>query len=343
MSEHLSDEPITQPDYVPQSISEGANAAAKPLTRVCHPKVISAADLMKMQFPEPKWLVPNIIPERLTILSGAPKMGKSWMVLEIAIAVASGRPALGLHTGVKAEVLYLALEDDERRLQLRIEKLSGGRAAPKGLHLSTQWKRLNEGGLEDLRQFLEEHPAIKLVAIDTLQKVRGPSKSSNVYSEDYKVIGDLKQLGDDLGISILLVHHLKKAKEEDVFDQISGSTGVSGAADTLLVLDRIRGNAAAKLHVTGRDVEENAFALSFDKETGRWAVEGAADLFELPAEQQAVINLLAKSGPLKPKDLAAQLSITDDAARQRLYRMAKDGTIQAYGNGLYGIIEVPSI
>src|SRR4029077_4063327 len=146
----------------------------------------SAADLLAREFPEPKWAIPQIIAEGLTILAGKPKTGKSWAALDFAVAVAGGYSALGNVECQQGDVLLLALEDNDRRLNQRLKAVLQGQPAPAALQIATQWRRADTGGLDDLLGWLREHhKTARLVVIDTLQMIRGErSKTAGVYADD---------------------------------------------------------------------------------------------------------------------------------------------------------------
>jgi RecA-family ATPase len=171
----------------------------------------SAAELVARQFTEPKWAVPQIIAEGLTILAGKPKTGKSWAALDFAVAVAGAYHALGNIECQQGDELLLALEDNDRRLHQRLKAVLQGQQAPSRLRIATRWRRADEGGLDDLRAWLKDHPRARLVVIDTLQMIRGQrARNDGVYADDYQAIGALKAIVDESNVSFLVVHHLRK-------------------------------------------------------------------------------------------------------------------------------------
>ena len=172
---------------------------------------LSASELMNLNLPEPNWIIPGIIPEGLTILAGKPKAGKSWMVLHLAYAISIGGFALGQIRVDQGKVLYLALEDSVRRLQERLGQMIGDASAPEDLFFETDWKRMDEGGLEDLESWIIQHPSTRLITIDTLAPVRQASRSRSIYNDDYAAIKDIKRLADQYGIGIIIVHHVAKS------------------------------------------------------------------------------------------------------------------------------------
>lgn len=247
---------------------------------------ISAAALQGKDIPPIRWIVENLIPAGLNILASPPKYGKSWAVLDLGLSVTAGGRFLGYQTS-PCEVLYLALEDSERRLKSRMIKLLAGKNAPAGFHFATAAHDMDNGLFDELEGFLKAHPKTGLIIIDTLQRVRGAVHGKEgAYAADYREVGGLKAFADGHGIAILLVHHLRKmADDSDPFNRISGTSGLMGAADTALVLTKEkRGDENATLSIVGRDVESSDTVLRFNKDACRWENLGDADWF---AEQQA--------------------------------------------------------
>ena len=196
----------------------------------------TAADLMNRRLPEPRWAVPGLVAEGLTLLVGAPKLGKSWLCLGLAVAVAGGGRALGRIEVQQGAVLYAALEDNPRRLQSRLRTIMGADPWPADLHMVTALPRL-----PDLREYLagwlNANPTARLVIIDVLRKVRARTDGrGSVYMEDSESLGALKGLADEFGVAFVVVHHTRKmADDGDVFNEVSGSTGLTGAADAVLI------------------------------------------------------------------------------------------------------------
>lgn len=299
------------------------------------PEGISLSELMQLELPAPSFVVPGVVTEGINLLAGAPKIGKSWVGLGIALAVAFGGRALGAIEVEEGDVLCLALEDTRRRLQSRFHKLLNGEPPPHNLTVYTEWPKLDEGGLEDLEEWLHDHPKARLVVIDTLQKVRHrPQRNVPVYSDDYAALTGLKRLADHFGVAILVVHHTRKAGALDFIDEISGSTGLTGVADTILVLKRDRTKADAVLHITGRDVEEAEKALKFDPANGSWTVLGDAVELRRSDERQEVLDLLAQSDhPMGPAQIAGELGKRPGAVRTLLFNMKNAGEVVRSGSG----------
>lgn len=207
------------------------------------------------------WLVEGLLAPGLYFLGGSPKVGKSWLALQLCLAICRGDSFLGFHTR-KSEVLYLALEDGPQRLHARALHLT--EEAPSGLHLCGHAPLIGQGLEQQLDQMLAEHPAVKLVIIDTLQKIREATGASPSYSIDYRDASALKAVADRNDICLLVVHHLRKQEDKDPFKQLSGTNGLNGAADGTIVLDRQkRQEGTATLSATGRDIEDMELTLDF--------------------------------------------------------------------------------
>ena len=232
----------------------------------------SSAALMAHPLPELYYLVEGFLPQGLVLLASPPKYGKSWLALQLCLAVSRGEPFLGMPAR-QATCLYLALEDGKQRLQKRLTRLAGADAGSRALYFETRASTIADGLLVYLESFVARHPDCRLVVIDTLQKVRGESaSSSSAYAADYADIGALKAFADRMGLCLVLVHHLRKMSDDaDPFNRIAGSNGIFGAADAALVLTRAkREDAQTTLDLTGRDVEDKRLVLRFDKARCLW-------------------------------------------------------------------------
>lgn len=231
-------------------------------------KTIDADTLLSTPLPVTKFIVEGLLPEGLHILAGSPKVGKSWLALWICLQVSKGEPVWGLPTA-HGTALYLCLEDSYARIQNRLFQLAED--APNTLHFANLSGRIG-GGLErQITSFLSEHPDTNLIVIDTLQKIRDGIPDTNSYAGDYRDLSSLKNLAENHHIAILLIHHLRKMKDEDPMNMISGTTGISGATDSNFVLKwKDRNSPQAELHCTGRDIESRVLELCFQKETHTW-------------------------------------------------------------------------
>ena len=296
-------------------------------------EVFTAAQLEGMKFPEPRWAVEGVLAEGLSILGGRPKIGKSWLALALGVAIASGGRALGRIPTEEGDVLYLALEDNKRRLQERMRRIIHGGTWPARLHLTNAWPKTGTGGLDLLDEWCDAHPDARLVIVDTLARVR-PIRSGrgDLYAEDYKIGQDLKALADSHGLAVLVVHHLRKMDSDDPLELLSGTLGLPGAADSVLVMKRERGKDDATLFVTGRDVEERELAVEWDQAMWQWVHRGSAEEYRRSEARKNILELLEKEDePLSPREIADALGKKDTAVRQLLRSMVQDGEVLRHG------------
>lgn len=244
-------------------------------------RIFSMPELMDTHFPSRPCIIENLLPAGTYLLAGAPKIGKSFLVLQMAYQVSTGEPFLGFSPR-QGTVLYLALEDTYERLQKRLAQMTEQDSPD--LVLSVLADTLEEDLLEHLENFLFEYPETVLVIIDTLQRIRGRTPDNGSYAADYDTIAKLKAFSDQRGIALLLVHHTRKEGAEDVFDTISGTNGILGAADGAFVLHKDkRTSGDAILDVVGRDQPQIRLHLRFDPTHSLWqATEVETEPFKEP-------------------------------------------------------------
>lgn len=299
---------------------------------------ITAAELAQKHFAPLKWVIPNILPEGCYLLTARPKVGKSWLGLQISLAVALGLVTLGQQAS-NGKAVYLALEDNQRRLQDRLKQLRPEGYATPDLLLFTEWPRFDAGGLDRLKELIErERP--KLVVIDTLAKVRPATNNSNVYEQDYKALAPLTALANQNRCCIVVVHHNRKGKSDaDALEQISGSLGLAGAVDGALVIDGIRSEKQYKLSLIGRDIPNDDELAISRKSNGEWEVLGVAQQVFVSAERKQITDLLAfHPGGLKPREIADHLGKQQGAIRKLLMAMLADQQVKV----LHGAYFLPT-
>ena len=294
-----------------------------------------ASDLQAMEFPPIEWIIPGYVVEGLTILAGKPKLGKSWLALDWALATAYGGIACGSIRCEEGDVLYLALEDNKRRLKSRMQQLLPDGVWPDRLELITNFRRLNEGGLDDLRDWIRSAERPRLIVIDTLVCVR-PARGSkdNPYETDYAALAPLQELAGETNVAIVVVHHVRKLESDDPLDTVSGTTGLTGAADSILILRRDA--QGMTLYGRGRDIDEIENAMEFDPTTGRWAILGLAAEIRKSDERLAIIAALKEAGSaLSPNEIAGATNMKDGNVRFLLHKMSLAGEVQKDGRGRY--------
>lgn len=305
------------------------------------PTVARLCDLQEQVLPDTRWAVPDLIPEGVTLLCGKPKLGKSWLLLAILIAVASGAVALGNIAVEQGEVLYISLEDKDKRLQKRANIVNQNCKVSDKFHYATSWPRLNEGGLEFLEEWIQEHPQVRLIGIDTWAKIKPKSHRSNgqQYEEDYDAIVPLQELAAKYQVSIVVVHHMRKTESEDPLDMVLGSTANTGAVDGFLLLYRKRGEQDARLFVTGRDIEEEQdLLLTFNQEIATWKIKGDSSSPEIATtpERQRIVDVL-KLQPMSVKELAKRLGKNVSTTRSHLLILRNEGKV-VLENNVYRLV-----
>jgi RecA-family ATPase len=298
---------------------------------------ITAAQLDDTDIPPLSWAVPGLLPEGFGILAAAPKIGKSWLVLSLGLAVASGTPFLAVPVEQRP-VLYLALEDGHRRLQERQRRILDEQPAPDALVLRTD--PLDASGAA--KQFATDHAGTNpVIIIDTLARIRPARKrGADIYREDYEFGSSLKAVAD-VGATVLGVHHTRKGESEDFLELASGTNGLMGAADFVMVLTRERTERPALLRITGRDVAEAGYNLLFDD--GLWSPNGTglADAAQkvqgprLGPTMQSVLALVNSQDITTPVDVSQLLGIDMDTAGRYLRRLADYGLITRTGRGRF--------
>lgn len=229
-------------------------------------KIYSSEYIMNTPMKPIEYCVDGLISQGLFVLAGAPKVGKSWLALDMCLSIAKGEKVLGKET-LCGHAVYLSLEDSLIRLQNRLYELTD--EPSDNLNFAIMAESISNGLPEQIEYCRKRFDDLKIVFIDTLQMVRNESESS--YSSDYKELSVLKSLADKLGIAIVLVHHTRKCSDSDPFNMISGSTGLSGCVDgSMVLIESKRGSRKAKLYCVGRDIENQEINVVF--ESSRWKV-----------------------------------------------------------------------
>ena len=228
----------------------------------------SCEEIMTTVYKPIEFVIENLLAQGLYILAGAPKVGKSWLALDMCLSIAKGEKVLGQKT-TQGTALYLCLEDSFARIQNRLYEITD--EPTEKLHFSLLANSIGNGLEEQIEDFKSWHADLKVVFIDTLQMVRNETDTS--YGSDYKELSVLKNLADKLEITIVVVHHTRKCFDGDPFNMISGSTGLSGCVDgSFVLIENKRGSRTAMLHCVGRDIENAELSLQFDGDLKKWIV-----------------------------------------------------------------------
>jgi len=300
--------------------------------------------LMAVEFAPIKWVVPDYVPEGLSILAGRQKLGKTWLALDWAIAVATGGAAMGSIFCEVGDVLYIDLENGGRRIQGRINMLfPGERNRPDLARLgwADDAPDLNKGFLDAAEHWRSSAAKPRLVVIDVLQRIKPAGKVGQTsYESDYDAMSPLQRWATEHRIGVVCLHHTRKAGADDQLEALSGSNGLSACADTTLVLDRDQNGIT--LYVRGRDVEERESALSFT--SGNWNLTGEAAAIRKTTERSKILSaLLIADDAMGPREVAIAAEMSRNNVDQLLFKMAKAGEVEKTGRGRYIHPERPDL
>jgi len=292
--------------------------------------------IMDTEFEAIRWIVPDYVPEGLSVLAGRQKLGKTWLAIDWALAVAVGGIAMGSIEVEAGNVLYVDMENGPRRIQRRINALyPDERSRPdlSRLEWMTDAPALDKGLLDALDDWRRSVPQPRLIVIDVLQRIKSVGLASrNSYENDYSIWSPLQRWATEQGIGIIGLHHTKKGGADDPLEALSGSNGLSACADTTLVLDR-DGNGIT-LYVRGRDVDEKESALSFN--SGTWSIQGDAAKLRTTSERLAILAVLeSASEPMTPNDIAAAGQMKSNNVRFLLHKMVEADEVRREGRGKY--------
>jgi hypothetical protein len=295
---------------------------------------LSVNELLHNQYEPVKWIIPDILPEGLTLFCAAPKIGKSMVALAIAL-----RMARRVHGGIEGETLYLSLDDvSERRLQSRTRSLLQGKEVEDRIFFATESRNLDTGLIEQLEQWMSIRPATALIVIDVYGTVKPKRVGDDIYKNDYNALNNLRTFATKHRVAVILVHHTRKKRDdEDWINNINGSNGLAGACDTLWYLKRARGSQEMTLCIDGReDGLASQVALTLEDLDLPWIIDGVGTPQDLNQSEQMVIRVLQEqSSPLSPKQVAelAQLKNT----RMLIRRMLAKNLIIQTTYGLYTV------
>ena len=241
------------------------------------PKVFTTIDgnsLMSQEYEPLQFTIEKILPHGVFIFAGSPKIGKSWLTLDMCRAISTGGKLWDFNA-IHGDTLYLALEDKYNRLQARLKHMQAENLDISRLHMTTASFGMDSGLFEQVHNFLAKYPDTNFIAIDTLERIRDSGRDRDIYSCDYSDMSKLREITDKYKLTLLLVHHTRKMYDPDPLNTVSGSTGLIGAVDGAFVLlkNKRTGNNA-KLIISNRDTESFCFELRFDPESCLWEFIG---------------------------------------------------------------------
>jgi len=307
------------------------------LRRTSHPpiEVVPAENILTGKFDPPREVIKGLLVEGVTLCGGWPKSGKTWLALEASVCVGMGRPFLGRFDVEPGKVLYFSFEESETSLHARLKTLLGDDELPAGkLFFSFKLQPLTGGGVDQLSEYLAKVPGTSLVVLDPLIRARARKRRAdgNIYEEDYETLEGLQNLAKDTHTAFLVIHHLRKMEAPDPILAVSGSTGLMAVADNLWVLKPAPAGITI-LHVRGRNIRQEEFALRFDG-TG-WTFLGDAVPYQLSPDLQTILAVLPSDFSITLKELAERAGMPEYQLSKKLRRLMDLNLVEQEGRGRY--------
>ena len=300
---------------------------------------IDGAALLALDLPETHYLCRPWVPEGVTILAGRPKIGKTTLLRQVTVCTSSGSALWGTPC-TQAKVLFLWLEEGQK---LMLKKLrSAGYTGDQLRNIRFQWTwRRGAWGVSDIRARLEANPDTKLVVVDSLTRFRdAPTRDKPQFHQDYEALCLLADLVKDFpGLSVVVLHHTKKDQGDDPIADISGTYGLSAAADNFMVLRREGGEFV--LHCGGRYWDEPQDAFRLRRDAGAWALEGAALAVPLSPMQRQYIDRLKQEGTITTRGMATRFGVRDSTASAILSELREKGLAERTTDGWSCVIQTP--
>lgn len=307
-------------------------------------EIITADELENKRFRALNWTVEEILPEGAFLFAGKPKSRKSFAATHIARSVAMGKPVFGKYAVTQGRVLYLDLESNERRMQSRLRLMEVGQEGQsKQLHIATQWSK-GPQAIEDLETFVAQYPDTVLIVVDILQNVRPPrEKNSDPYHEDYNTIQPFNVFAEKHHLSILLIHHTRKMKSDDAYDEISGTTALTGAVAGTMILSRLPGEEnQTELYIRGRDIDaDEKRLLTWNDDLNHHEVVGDIEQFLLNKERAAIIEILDDGMHYRASDLADLLGKSRQSTGNLLRKLKSLGIVKQDASNKYFLVKTP--
>lgn len=298
--------------------------------------------LLNRQLEPLNWMIPNLLPPGLCVLGGKSKAGKSWFVLNLCLAVSEGSPVFGYFECVPQKVLYLALEDNERRVQHRSKEILGNLSVSDNFLYSTSWlqfpspgKSIEMDGLSRLAEMIyTQH--VKLIVIDTWQRVRPQKRGRDDYEEDYAHLAQIQKLALANDCAVILVHHTRKDNSGDEKqDSLLGSTAIAGASDLIWILERKQRSNLGIITPSGKDIEDET-PMEFNFNGRLWRYQGLSTDSNFTDNQLAVLEVLSNSDTTLSRNDIVQISgVKSGSIGRALESLKTKGSIEQVEKGKY--------
>jgi hypothetical protein len=300
-------------------------------------KTITGLEILKKEFPPPVFLFEGLLHNGVTLLCGRPKVGKSWLALQLAIDAACGRPAMAtFQNHGNAGVLYAALEEPESRTNDRLKKFIGPELEvyADNIRFLYELEPLSRGGIEQLDQALAVIPT-RLLIVDTFMAAQRTERKANadIFAQDYNAVKELQNLAYKHEIALVMVHHTRKQASDNPLDQVAGTTGITAGADSIWVLQKA--NHGIMLSIQGRDMADKEMELGFsqDPDFFGWSVRAQGAEVGLTDARREILDILKSGPPLSPKEISECFpNKSEKTIRNLLAKMLKAGTVVRAGN-----------
>lgn len=301
---------------------------------------ITLAELQLKHFDDLRWVIEDIAPEGALLIAAKPKAKKSWLALNLGLAIAMGGRALGRYNVLQGDVLYLDLEGNQRRIQSRVRQILGVQdvAWPANFHVHTEWG-VGDACINALREWLLRHPTTSAVVVDLLHEIRPPlDPREDRYAYDRNMLVALNKLAEEFHVCIMVIHHTRKMKGDDVFEEISGTLGITGAVSTIWVLSKAQ-DGTVTLNVQGRDlVNDEPLALEWDAMLCGFRVSGLASEVAVSDTRRRIIEFLDDDQQHSPREIAEAIEASVGSVDQRLRDLLSAGVVEKSGYGRWRII-----
>lgn len=309
-------------------------------------KLMTAEELENKNLPPQNWALENLLPEGLTILAGAPKSGKSLLAFGISLALSSGTEIIGKKNESIKNVLYLPYEDSERSLQDKIKKIRNGLSIEKNKRTyffdNNNIPKIESDNLEWLKNLVKENQ-LDVIIVDTLGSAlrNVKRKGLSTYLDEYALLNSFQKFAKDNKICLILLHHTRKMKAENVFDEISGTRAIAGSADANLILQRNK--LTGLLQIQGRELKDASYDLELDEHTLLWRFKGTSNSFGLSPEQQSILDAYEKDyeKEFKPSEIAKLIGKENDQNVRASFRKLNSlGLLNQDSYGKYKLAQI---
>ena len=318
------------PVGLPIPLPEGSQKSSENL----YPEVRTVEDFLMSDIPPLGYALGDLIPKGLTVLAGRPKAGKTGLAISMAFCIVASTKYLGMFEGSGENVFSIILEDGDPRVQIRLLPTVAEFGLTNRIKLATSWGGDGKQNIAKLNAWLEDNPETKVVFIDTYAKFTGATKKS--YNSEYAAVAGLKEIADKHDAAIIVLHHTIKSKTADWLMSLYGSSGLTGAADTILFFDRERGAEKAILHATGRDIPDTEIALRLDSATNTWEPDENREIDNLNPERKLLFNIIRNAqAPIKLEELARITGKKTPAISNLLKKLLTCGFIEKTEHGHY--------